>query len=213
MHMQLPLSRSAVHEFLMWLVVVTAALPPGGASTARATPPDITSQPQNQSVVLYLQATFRVTASGTGLLRYQWRKDGVPMSGATNTSMVLSHVKFSDEAQYSVLVSDLQGSVTSSNAPLKVALPRPGDLDGSFACCSSINGQIFAMARQPDGKMLVAGSFSSLNGLVRGRVARLEADGNIDPTFMNGLSGADSNILALAVQSDGKILIGGAFTN
>jgi uncharacterized delta-60 repeat protein len=200
-----------IHKPFAGLIFLLGALA-GALSTAHAAQPVVTLQPQSQSVVLYQQATFGVTANGTGSLRYQWRKDGVPISAATNNSMVLAHVKFLDEASYSVVISDLQGSVTSSNAFLTVTVPRAGDLDGSFACCSSINGTVQAMARQADGKMIIAGTFTSLNGQARGRVARLDLDGNIDTSFMAGLVGADTNILALAVQSNGKILLGGRFT-
>lgn len=68
---------------------------------------------------------------------------------------------------------------------------------------------IFASLKQPDGKVLVAGSFQLLNGQSSPRVARLNADGRPDLTFRaQAGSGPNSSITALALQPDGKILLG-----
>lgn len=62
-----------------------------------------------------------------------------------------------------------------------------------------------------DGKIIITGSFSSYSGVTRQRVARLNADGSIDTTFGTA-SGADSRVQQATLQADGKILIGGYFT-
>ena len=70
-----------------------------------------------------------------------------------------------------------------------------------------------------DGRILVGGSFASYDGERRERVARLNGDGSLDTTFMPGGVGASgtthglSVVLAFAVQSDNRILIGGSFTS
>jgi uncharacterized delta-60 repeat protein len=68
-----------------------------------------------------------------------------------------------------------------------------------------------AMVTQPDGKVIVAGSFSFAGGAPVTRIARLNADGTIDNTFNSGTS-ANDIIRAAALQDDGKIVIGGDFT-
>jgi uncharacterized delta-60 repeat protein len=73
-------------------------------------------------------------------------------------------------------------------------------------------GKIAALALQSDGRILVAGSFTTFNGEARGRVARLNADGSLDTRFGPGRSGANLYVSDLALQIDGKILIGGYFT-
>ncbi len=93
-----------------------------------------------------------------------------------------------------------------------------GDLDLSFdpgsPYGSSTNGRIGAMALQPDGKVLIGGAFTTVNGAPRGRLARLNAaDGALDTAFLNGMAGASSNVASVVVQPDGKILIGGLFTS
>lgn len=75
------------------------------------------------------------------------------------------------------------------------------------------NNYVNAVELQPDGKILVAGIFTSFNGAARNRIARLNFDGTLDTAFQNNLSGANSPVGAIARQADGKILIGGVFTS
>ena len=63
---------------------------------------------------------------------------------------------------------------------------------------------------QPDGKILIGGYFTSVLGVTRNRIARLNADGTLDTAFNPN---ANNNVLAIAVQADGKILVGGLFTS
>lgn len=88
------------------------------AFTLSAAPPEIVHPPRDQAVILYQQAAFGVIASGTAPLAYQWRKDGVPIPGATNDQMVISQSQFSDTGRYSVLVSDAEEIATSAEAVL-----------------------------------------------------------------------------------------------
>ncbi|MCB1088811.1 MAG: hypothetical protein KDM63_17375, partial [Verrucomicrobiae bacterium] len=72
-----------------------------------------------------------------------------------------------------------------------------------------------AIARQADGKLVVAGDFSSIRGVARLRVARLNANGSLDTTFRiatgpNG--GPNGEVNDLVIQPDGKIVITGLFT-
>ena len=73
---------------------------------------------------------------------------------------------------------------------------------------------VYALAVQADGKILVGGDFTTLGGggtgtTTRNRIGRLNPDGTLDTSFDPG---ANSTVLALAVQADGKILVGGFFT-
>jgi hypothetical protein len=87
------------------------------------TAPTITSQPTNQTVVVDQTATFSVTASGTPPLSYQWTFDTTNIAGATNTTLVLPDAQLTDAGVYAVVVSNLAGSVLSSNATLTVLAP------------------------------------------------------------------------------------------
>lgn len=70
---------------------------------------------------------------------------------------------------------------------------------------------VFSIAVQPDGKILVGGIFSTLNGTACSRIARLLPDGSIDTTFDIG-TGPNSDVFTITLQSDGKVLLGGLFT-
>jgi uncharacterized delta-60 repeat protein len=73
------------------------------------------------------------------------------------------------------------------------------------------NGSITKAIPQPDGKVIVVGFFSYIGSVERAGIARLKADGTLDPTFDPG-SGANGEIKLLALQADGKVLITGSFT-
>ena len=64
---------------------------------------------------------------------------------------------------------------------------------------------------QADGKVVIAGEFTTFNGISRSRIARLNADGALDASFNVG-NGANSTVNSVAVQPNGKIFIGGFFT-
>jgi uncharacterized delta-60 repeat protein len=181
--------------------------------TAHAGPPVISYQPRAQNVALYERAAFGVIADGTPPFNYQWLKNRAPIAGATNDQIVIARAQFEDEGNYSVIVSNVDGNATSTNAALAVRLPHAGDLDGTFCTGSSIDGGVNSIAVQTNGKVVIAGDFTSVNGLVRGRVARLNIDGSADVTFMDGPVLADGTVNSVALQPDGKIVIGGEFTN
>ena len=76
------------------------------------------------------------------------------------------------------------------------------------------NQIVNSIAVQPDGKTMVGGNFTGLGGItgttVRNHIGRLNVDGTVDPGFNPGTNGP---VLAVAVQADGKILVGGNFTH
>ena len=98
-------------------------------SVAPSLPPSITVQPVSATVVNGNTATFGVVAIGTAPFSYQWQADGAPISGATSSTYATGAVDFSDDqTQFSVVVTNAQGSVTSSVATLHIT-DTPGELD------------------------------------------------------------------------------------
>jgi|GEM_PF-1664940 len=89
-----------------------------------------------------------------------------------------------------------------------VRLNADGTLDNTFS--AGANGTVNVITVQPDGKILVGGDFYNMNGVMIFRLARLNTDGSLDNTFSPG-SGANNPVHAIAMQPDGKILIGGQF--
>ncbi|MCC9062229.1 T9SS sorting signal type C domain-containing protein [Flavobacterium piscisymbiosum] len=85
-----------------------------------------------------------------------------------------------------------------------------GALDNSFVIGSGFNSQVYALDVQPDGKLIVAGNFTTYNGSAAGRIVRLLENGLRDTSFNIGL-GADAIIETVLLQSDGKILVAGRF--
>lgn len=109
----------------------------------------------------------------------------------------------------------IAGSFTSYNGTARNGIARlnaDGSLDSSFnpGTGTGANGTIVFFVLQPNGKVLIGGSFSSYNGMARNNIARLNADGSLDTSFDPGI-GASSTVYTLALQPDGKVLIGGLF--
>ena len=91
-------------------------------------------------------------------------------------------------------------------------LGADGDLDLSFDPGLQNTG-IDKIARQPDGKIIIAGSFyDERGGVVRRNIARLNEDGTFDSSFHATGFGINNSVAYVAFQGDGKILISGAFT-
>ncbi len=86
---------------------------------------------------------------------------------------------------------------------------EPGTVTGPSGLT---NGVVRALALQSDGKVFLAGNFTNVAGFARSRIARLNADGSLDTSFDSG-RGPDDTVYALAVQPDGKVILGGAFSS
>jgi uncharacterized delta-60 repeat protein len=100
-------------------------------------------------------------------------------------------------------------------APDKIIrLNSDGTLDTStFNTGSGANGSVNAIGLQPNGKILIGGSFTSYNGdgSAPDNILRLLSNGTLDPTFTS--SGTNNQVRAIVVQPDGKAIIGGDFTD
>jgi uncharacterized delta-60 repeat protein len=97
-------------------------------------------------------------------------------------------------------------------------LNADGTIDESFNPGYGTDRPVQRVAVQPDGKVLIVGPFSSVNGSQRDGIARLHSDGTVDASFRPTIQGGPSlgmgvQPVGLCLQPDGKILIGGRFTN
>lgn len=86
-------------------------------------PPAITSHPVSLSVAQGGNATNRVTATGTGVLRYQWQLNGGDVPGATNATLIITNAQIENEGDYTALVTDDIATVSSAVARLTVRVP------------------------------------------------------------------------------------------
>lgn len=108
-----------------------------------------------------------------------------------------------------IAVACHNGGREKSN-PVIVRLNADGTLDASFPEVPAPEGQISCMGLQQDGKMLLAGKFTTVAAATRMNIARFNADGSLEAQFNARTNG---QVNAVAVQPDGKIVIGGQFTS
>lgn len=88
---------------------------------------------------------------------------------------------------------------------------NPTDVEREFGTYPGFNQEVKTIALQPDGKILIGGFFTKYKGANQTRLIRLNPDGSKDESFDVG-SGFNAGVYALVVQADGKILVGGAFS-
>jgi len=106
--------------FLLIFLTIISGCGGGGTSPETVSKPSITTQPSSQTVTVNNAVTFTVLATGSGALSYQWQKDGVDVSGETNSSYTIATTAFSDASSYRVVITNSGGSVTSNSALLTV---------------------------------------------------------------------------------------------
>ena len=86
-------------------------------------PPSISAPPSPLSVVVSSNATFTVTASGNATLIYQWRQNGTNLYCATGSSLAITNCQATNAGNYTVVITNNYGSITSSPATLTVNFP------------------------------------------------------------------------------------------
>jgi uncharacterized delta-60 repeat protein len=122
-----------------------------------------------------------------------------------------------------VFQAEVRGWLGLACLMFSIEFARPaasGLLDSSFDPGSGADDAVHALLLQPDGKIVIGGSFRNFNGTLRHGVARLLANGAVDASFDPGEGvgrgigwpSRTPQVRALALQADGKILIGGDFT-
>jgi uncharacterized delta-60 repeat protein len=94
-------------------------------------------------------------------------------------------------------------------------LNSDGSLDASFDPGTGADNEVYEIAIQTDGKISIGGEFSNYDGVSRNKIARLNPDGSLDASFNpgTGIGGAYTTVYAIAVQTDGKIIVGGYFAD
>jgi hypothetical protein len=112
--------------------------------------PEIWTHPASKTVITGAEVTFSVS-SGLAFppATYQWRKDGVILTGATSDKLTISRATTADAGSYTVTLSNLVGSVTSNAATLTVNVPP-------------------AITTQPVNQTVTAGQAASLSVIATG---------------------------------------------
>lgn len=133
--------------------------------------------------------------------------DGQP-DGLLNLNLVLSN------ATPGIALGSLSNAVLNIIDTASVDEP-PGSIDTTYSPFAGFNGDVYALALQANNQLVVGGDFTAANGVPRQRLARLNANGSLDSSFLlpSSTMGADGQIHALAIQSDGRIIVGGFFSH
>lgn len=132
----------------------------------------------------------------------------------TNGSMSLRKAIWQSDGKLLVVGRFTQMAGVSVNSIMR--LNADGTPDTSFVITGSgfNSSYIYDVAVQSDGKILVAGDFTSYNGTAIQKVARLNSDGSLDGSFSVGSGpSAGKYVYSVAIQADGKILVGGDFVS
>lgn len=113
----------------------------------------------------------------------------------------------------------LAGEFTNFNGTSRNRIARlntNGSLDLTFTSGVGFNGSseyVTSTVVQTDGKIVVGGDFTTFNGTAVKRITRLNTNGTLDATFNPGGDGFNDEVKSLAIQTDGKIIVGGYFTS
>ncbi len=89
----------------------------------------------------------------------------------------------------------------------------PAQDSPGFGKGEGVNGSVLALTVQPDGKVIIGGSFTAVNGVPRQNLARLNADGTLDAGFISqAVEGPNGPVAALLLLPDGSVIAGGNFS-
>jgi chitodextrinase len=189
-------------------------------------PPEITVQPQSVQAEAGGTATFSVTASGDSLA-YQWRRNGEPLPGATDATLVLAGVQPADMAAYSVVVSNPAGSVPSQaaalsvvgagGAPLILVQPRAVDVNAggnaSFVVLASGTGLSYQwtldgapLSGATAAKLQLTGIQESNTGAYAVTVTNGNGSATSEPAALAIIDGGVADVISLNFTKAGALL-------
>ncbi|MES2695687.1 MAG: immunoglobulin domain-containing protein [Verrucomicrobiota bacterium] len=191
-------------------VVVTAANPATATQTITitvtpaTTPPVITNQPASASADIGGTVTFAVAVTGTSPFTYQWRRDGNPIGGATNSTYTLNNIQAASAGVYSVAIGNVVTTVVSNgatltvnSAPVIVNQPRAqvATLGSSATFTVSVLGSNVSYQWRRNGVAIVGAQNSTLT---LNSVSSADA-GNYDVQVSNAAGSLASSLAQLSI--------------
>ncbi len=135
----------------------------------------------------------------------------IDYSFITGTGFNASVISFA-LSDIQIYISGTYTQYNGTNANQIIRLNNDGSIDALFNYGIGFDNFTTGISVQSDGKILVSGAFASYNGTLANKIIRLNTDGSVDATFVYG-TGFDGVPTKISIQQDGKILVGGAFTN
>lgn len=168
-------------------------------------------QPDQKVVIVGNFAKFNdLPAGGIVRLLPDGTRDLTFNSSGTNVNAIIEVLLIQPDGK--ILVG---GRFTSFNGvPVShlVRLNRDGSTDSSFNIGDGFDKNVYALALQSDGKIIVGGNFLSFNKSSQKRIVRLNANGTLDATFDSGTGFSKGEVRSILVQPDDHILVGGSFS-
>ncbi len=164
----------------------------------------ITVEPQSQTAVIGTNNVFTVTATGAGPLVYQWLFDGVATPGATNSTLTLTNIQPADAGDYTVVVSNSSGAVTSSVATLTVLGPGPPVIIVQPASQSAVAGANLNFSVSVSGTMPMAYQWLFNGGILADADAQPTNAGSYWVVVSNVAGAVTSSVAALTLSVAGS---------
>ena len=158
---------------------------------------------------LLLTGTPKVTVSGANAADFTVTQPAsAPVTGGGNTTFQVSFTTSVTGLRSATLtIANSDADEGTYDFAIQGTGAGPGNPDAGFNPIA--NGDIYSSARQTDGKIVIGGAFTTVGGVARNRIARLNVDGTLDAGFNPDASG---EIRSVAMQADGRIVVGGLFT-
>ena len=153
-----------------------------------------------------LGGAFKLTAfpnSGAGIVRLN--NDG------TVDSLFINRTNGAIANRCITLQPDGKILVGGDRSPYLARFNSDGALDTTFGQRTGLDEPVNAIAVQPDGKIIIGGQFNTVSGISNYRIARLNADGDRDTTFVLPSFITGYGPRSIALQPDGKMIVGGNF--
>ena len=205
-------------RFGRWRWAALAALVFGGRAFAQA-PDAFNPKASSDVLAMAVQADGRVVVGGLftnlagqacgriGRLNADGTLDSTLNQGAVGSGVYCLGIQEDGRIVVGGAFTTLAGGACTNLGRLN----PDGSLDANFN--RGANSNIFCFALQANGKILVGGQFTQLAGQSRTNLGRLNFDGTLDTNFNASAGGASAYVNALALQPDGKILVGGGFSS
>ncbi|HEX3121650.1 MAG TPA: immunoglobulin domain-containing protein, partial [Candidatus Acidoferrum sp.] len=167
--------------------------------------PQITTQPESQSVTAGQMATFTVVATGSPTLTYQWQKNHANITGATSSSYTTPATATSDSGEtFDVVVSNSIGSVTSVSASLTVNAPGSTPPGGSTADVTTYHYDNLRTGQNTHETIL---THAKVNSSTFGLLGAIPVDGHVDaqPLYLSNVAipgQGNKNVLYVVTEHD-----------
>jgi uncharacterized delta-60 repeat protein len=190
-----------------------------GNGGLNSTPTFVTTQPSDGKILVggnftnysgsAVNRIVRINTDGTRDTSFNIGT-GFNDTGGTFDSISVQTITFQSDDK--IIVGGNFTSYSGSSINRIIRLETDGTIDTSFNVGTGFNGGVLTTAIQSDDKIIAGGSFGLYSGSAINRIARLNTDGTLDTTFNIGPTGFNNTISTIAIQSDGKVLVGGNFT-